>query len=82
MYTPTKSLEEFLFLYTLSSFIIGSLLNDGHSDWTMILSYFSTLSLYMFFYDDLLYCNSYHHLLDICNDFPYYHAIIYDNRFV
>ena len=32
--------------------------------------------------DDLLYCNPYHHLLNICNDFPYYHVIIYDNRFV
>ena len=48
----------------------------------MTLSYFSTLSLYMFFYDDLLYYNSYHHLLNIYNDFPYYHAIIYENRFV
>ena len=87
LYTPTKSLEGFLFLYTLPSIYYGSLLNDGHSDWSMTLSYFRSLFLYMFFYhigpsDDLLYGNSYHHMLNIYNDFPYYHATIYENRFV
>ena len=50
IYIPTKSLEGFLFLYTLSSIYYDSLLNDGHSDWSMTLLYLRSLSLYMFFY--------------------------------
>ena len=38
VYIPTNSARAFIFVYTLSTFIVGWLFDDGHSDWCEVIS--------------------------------------------
>ena len=58
VYIPTNSARAFIFVYTLSTFIVGWLFDDGHSDWCEVISCcsFVCISLIMCHVEHLFMC--------------------------